>query len=293
MENFMNSELLGQTWDSLAGRQEELIRTFYQRLFEKYPEYQNLFSESFERQMGKMIETMALLARVSHETEVTHPKMIKLGERHTQFKLGAEDLERFKSLFVEVLSEYCAGNWTVDCQQAWQEVFDKRVIPHMTEGLKTTDEPSEVDMKPINNRTSIRNQLIGTVKSISRRIYHGDVVLELRGGETISATLTLQSINKMQLNEGSQVHILIRAPHLILARADSGLKFSASNRLCGQVIHIEQARLSAEITLQLKSEQRLKAIVSQEAVKDLGITEGDTVCAIFKGSNVVLAIEEN
>ncbi len=288
----MNSELLGQTWDSLAGKQEELIRTFYQRLFEKYPEYNHLFSESFERQMGKMIETMALLARISHETEVTHPKMVKLGERHTQFKLEPEDLQRFKTLFVEVLSEYCAESWTTDCQQAWQEVFDKRVIPYMTEGFKTSETPSQIDMKPISNRTSIRNQLIGTVKSINRRIYHGDVVLELKGGETVSATLTLHSINKMQLTEGNQAHILIRAPHLILARADSGLKFSAGNRLCGQVIHIEQARLSAEITLQLKGEQRLKAIVSQEAISDLGIKEGESICAIFKGSNVVLAVEE-
>ncbi|OQW86188.1 MAG: hypothetical protein BWK78_10310 [Thiotrichaceae bacterium IS1] len=82
----MNSELLGQTWDQLAGKHHEVIQSFYDRLFQYYPHYQVLFSESLDRQREKMLDTIAFLARISDETEVTHPKMVKLGERHHQFK---------------------------------------------------------------------------------------------------------------------------------------------------------------------------------------------------------------
>jgi molybdate transport system regulatory protein len=289
----MNAELIGQTWDKLAGRHEEVIRTFYSRLFEQYPDYKPLFSESFERQMGKMLETMAFLARVSDETEITHPKMVKLGERHSQFRLSAEDLQRFKVVFVGVLAQYCGSDWNDECQQAWYEVFEQRVIPYMTEGFKpTTPSKPDQEMKSITTRTSIRNKLIGTIKSIKPRMYHGEVILTLKGGDEIHAVLTLDSIKRLDLNEGSKAHVLIRAPHLILVKPNCGLKFSAGNYLCGKVSHILDTRLNAEITLELKGGEHLRAVVPHDAIADLGIKEGEQFCGVFKASNVVLATEE-
>ena len=132
----MNAELIGQSWDKLTGKHEELVSTFYDRFFGEYPDYKSLFPGSMDRQMKKMLETMALLARVTEETEITHPHLERVGGKHTQYQLGKQDLDNFKSVFLQVLGEYCAADWTTECQQSWTEAFDKHVIPYMMRGLR-------------------------------------------------------------------------------------------------------------------------------------------------------------
>ncbi len=287
----MNTELIGQTWDKLADRQKELGRTFFTQLFEQFPQYKPLFSETLDRQLDKIIETMAMVARIANDTEVLHPKMIKLGMKHSQFKLNKEDLQNFKQVFLDVLTSFCLETWTEERRQAWEEVFDQRIIPYMVEGLKQP-EPKAQTFTDIKKRTSVRNQLLGTVLHIKPRMYHAEVMLKLMGGQELMAILTLDSINRLGLTEGSQAHVLIRAPHLILVRENCQLKFSATNYLCGKVVEIQQARLNTEVTLELQGGDLLKAMVFTESVEDLGIKFGERFCGILKASNVVLAVEE-
>jgi molybdopterin-binding protein len=288
----MDTELIGQSWDRLAGKHEELVRAFYDRFLSKFPEYRPLFSESMERQMGKMVESMAFLARVADETEVMHPHMVKIGDKHRLFHLSKEDLEKFKEVFVEIIGEYCGNDWNSHYKKAWDDVFDKRVIPYMMQGLKSDAQPCSQITGTSKTKTSARNQLLGTVIRIQPKTTHqGEVTLRLRGGQEVIAIISLDSINNLDLTETSQVHILIRAPNLILVRTDSKLKFSSVNRLCGKVISINESRLSAEIILGLRGNDTLKALVSARALVDLDIKEGDELCGIFKATNVVLAVE--
>ncbi|OQW86191.1 MAG: hypothetical protein BWK78_10315 [Thiotrichaceae bacterium IS1] len=141
----------------------------------------------------------------------------------------------------------------------------------------------------MSDRISIRNQLFGTVIRIKPRIYEGEVILSLKGGDEIHAVPTLSSINRLGLTEGSQVYILIRAPHLILV---NGLRFSAGNYLTGKVVNIIHARLTAEITLELKGGDWLRVLVPQAAINELGIKEGETFGCVFKAGDVILAVEE-
>lgn len=134
----MNTELIGQSWDKLAGKHEQVVGTFYNRFFEKYPSYKELFPNSMDRQMKKMIETMALIARVADETEIAHPHLVKLGGKHTGYQLREEDLEKFKMVFLEVIGEYCGNDWTGECRAAWIEAFDQHVIPYMMQGFSKT-----------------------------------------------------------------------------------------------------------------------------------------------------------
>ena len=100
----MNTELLGQMWDKLASKQAEFVPLFYKRFFEQYPDYELLFSESREREMGKMLEMVTRMARVAGESEVSHPQLVKLGEKHSHFKVTRGDLENFKMVYLQVLN---------------------------------------------------------------------------------------------------------------------------------------------------------------------------------------------
>lgn len=288
----MNTELIGQAWDKLANRQTEFVQLFYKRFFEQYPDYELLFSESREREMGKMVENVARVARVAGDSEMLHPQLVKLGEKHSHFQVTKGDLENFKTVYLQVLKELCGSDWTEECGETWIEVFEQSIIPFMTEGLKLVVKPRNQELRDLNKRTSVRNQLLGTVRSIKPRSYHGEVMLALKGGEQVLAILTLESIKKLGLTEGSQAHILIRAPHLIFVTTSSKLKFSATNCLCGTVIGLNSARLNSEIILELKGGDILKGVLPQEAIDDLGIKIGEPLCGVFKATNVILAVEE-
>jgi molybdopterin-binding protein len=287
----MNTELIGQAWDKLSQQEDQFVHLFYERLFRQYPDYKPLFSESREREMIKMVEAVAMVARVSGDSEVTHPRLTKLGQLHSHYQLKAEDLQNFKQVYLQVLKEACGKDWIEECGIAWSEAFEERIIPFMSEGLGSAT-PRAQTMKDLNRRTSIRNQLLGTVVSIKPRMYHGEVTLQLRGGEQLLAVLTLESIKKLGLVEGSEAHILIRASHLIVVKAGAKLKFSAANCLCGTIVAFNPSRLSCEITLQLKGGDTLRTVVPKEAIDDLGLQIGEAVCGVFKATNVILATEE-
>ena len=133
----MNSALIGQSWDKLAGKHNEVVSSFYSRFFDKYPNYKTFFPEPTDRHMKKMVETMALIARVTEETEIIDPHLLRVGNKHRDYHLKKGDFERFKAVFLQVVGEYCGNDWTNECQQAWTEAFDQHVIPYMIRGMKT------------------------------------------------------------------------------------------------------------------------------------------------------------
>jgi molybdate transport system regulatory protein len=66
-------------------------------------------------------------------------------------------------------------------------------------------------------RTSARNQLMGKVVSRTDGAISSEVVLQLVGGKTLTATLTLESAQALDLKVGESAIALIKAPHVILA----------------------------------------------------------------------------
>lgn len=64
------------------------------------------------------------------------------------------------------------------------------------------------------------------------------------------------------------------------------LQLSARNQIQAKVISITSYNVNAKIVLALKSGQKLTSIVTQEAVENLHIEEGQTVTALFKSSVV-------
>jgi len=289
----MNLELIGRTWDLLTDKHKQLIRAFYQRFFENFPEYRPLFS-NMEQQMGRMVESMALLARVADEPEVIHPHLQKLRESHRQYYLSQEDLENFKSIFVEVISEFCGQYWNQAYQEAWDEFFEQIIIPEMVPSAESTQPQLAIaQQRPHQpSHTSINNQLTGTVIRIKPRVYHGEVTLALADGTRIFAILTLENINRLKLIESHQVYILIHDTQLILTPVKTRLKFSATNRLCGEVVAIEQAQFTAEVILKLATGEYLKALVPNDALSDLAIEVEESLGMVFKATHVVLAVEE-
>lgn len=68
-----------------------------------------------------------------------------------------------------------------------------------------------------NLRTSARNQLAGVIASREDGAVNSDIRLDLGGGKTLAASITLESAQVLELAVGDRVTALIKAPHVILA----------------------------------------------------------------------------
>ena len=131
----MNTELIGQTWDSLGSAHLDLVRSFYARFFERFPRYRPLFPADMSHQMRKMVDTMAMVSRLADSMDVVELRMVQVGERHGGFGLGREDLDNFRDVFLEVLEDNCQGRWNGECRLAWKDAFDQVLLPLVIRGL--------------------------------------------------------------------------------------------------------------------------------------------------------------
>jgi molybdopterin-binding protein len=66
------------------------------------------------------------------------------------------------------------------------------------------------------------------------------------------------------------------------------VRISARNKIAGTITSISQGAAIANVVLDVGG-QRLVASITTEAVKDLGLTEGDPVIAVIKASDVMIA----
>jgi len=68
------------------------------------------------------------------------------------------------------------------------------------------------------------------------------------------------------------------------------MRLSARNQLRGKVTAIKEGAVEAQVTLDV-SGQKLTAVVTMDAVADLGLAEGKEAVAVIKADNVMLAVD--
>lgn len=68
------------------------------------------------------------------------------------------------------------------------------------------------------------------------------------------------------------------------------MRLSARNKLAGTVSEIKRGEAIANVTMDV-SGQRLVASITVEAVDELGLSEGSSVTAIIKASDVIVAAD--
>ena len=130
----MNTELIAQTWGSIEDPM-AFVKDFYARFFERFPGYRALFPQQLDPgHLEKMVQTMALVARMSEDRGLIAPHVHKLGAAHKPYALEPKDLANFKGVFVEMLSLRLGADWSPTAAKAWDQAFDEVIIPLMREG---------------------------------------------------------------------------------------------------------------------------------------------------------------
>lgn len=67
------------------------------------------------------------------------------------------------------------------------------------------------------------------------------------------------------------------------------MKLSARNQLAGSVVAIKEGGVEAQVSVDIGG-QTLTAVVTVDAVRDLGLGVGSPVTAVIKADHVMLAV---
>lgn len=135
-------------------------------------------------------------------------------------------------------------------------------------------------------KTSARNQLKGVIKEIIGGKVNDEVVIDIESG-LLKAVISKDAVNDMDLAVGQDVYALIKASFVIVAKDKPG-KISTRNVLETTVSDIVYGAVNSELKLSMNGAM-ITSIITEEAVKDLEISIGDTVYALIKANSIILA----
>lgn len=140
-------------------------------------------------------------------------------------------------------------------------------------------------------RTSARNQWAGTVAAVQTGAVNAVVELALSGGvDRIRATLTMRSVDDLDLRVGARAVALVKAPSVFLVRPDAGVRLSVGNRLAGRVTALQVGAVATEVQLALAGGQTVVAMLSRDSADRLELAVGTVVDAAFQESSVILGV---
>jgi molybdate transport system regulatory protein len=169
----------------------------------------------------------------------------------------------------------------------WLEQEHRQFLQQLNQSL--ADDPDmQMLLKRLVIKTSATNQLFGTITAIQMGAVNGEVLVELKGGEQIVASLALTELQQLELSIGGDVVMLINDPEVIVITDMGDAPLSARNCLCGTVIRVQYDGVDSEIVINLPSGDSLVATISQVSALALGLSPGISAYAAFKSNAVIL-----
>ncbi len=140
-------------------------------------------------------------------------------------------------------------------------------------------------------KASARNQFNGIVNKVVMGSVNAEVFVSLKGGETLVASITNESIDTLGIKEGIEVLALVKAPQIIIVSNFGDFKVSARNQLNATITHVKPGTVNAEVVMELRGGNLITATVTNDSVETLGLVKGAVVTAIFKAGAVILAVK--
>lgn len=137
---------------------------------------------------------------------------------------------------------------------------------------------------------SARNVFKGKVTALVDGAVNAEVELTMPGGDKIVAIVTEGSVKSLGLAVGKEAVAYVKAPWVMLLAGAADVKFSARNQLAGKVGKLQKGAVNTEVAVTLPGGTTVFAVVTNEAVLELGLKEGSDAAALIKASHVILGV---
>jgi hemoglobin-like flavoprotein len=157
-ENNLNVDLLLSTFLKIEPQSEEFATTFYQTLFEKYPNVQPLFSATdMEQQKIKLVQSLELVIANVHDAGALDNILQALGARHVEYGAVLNDYPAIGDALLQALEKHLGKDWNADVRQTWNAAY-QMIAQMMTEGAKTINKNIGQDNINVETKHNMKNK---------------------------------------------------------------------------------------------------------------------------------------
>jgi len=173
-------------------------------------------------------------------------------------------------------------------EQEYQESLN-RLAQRMGEDGTGDIRQFQAMLRRMSMKTSARNQFVGTVSSLREGEVSFEVGIRLDETTEIIAIITRESAETLELTIGSEVYAFVKASSVILL-TEPNARTTARNHLWGEISRVHEGPVNSEVIIALPGGRNVTAIVTHDSVDSLALNVGTPACAVFKASNVILAV---
>lgn len=139
-------------------------------------------------------------------------------------------------------------------------------------------------------KISARNVFEGRITALLDGQVNAEVEVTTPGGDRIVAIVTEGSVQALGLAVGQPAIAYVKAPWVMLLAGEGGVRFSARNQLAGMVDSLHKGAVNSDVAIRLAGGSLVHAVITNEAVLELGLKPGVAACALIKASHVVLGV---
>jgi methyl-accepting chemotaxis protein len=138
----LDLDALETSFDLVVPRGEELVDTFYARLFAAEPAVRPLFARTdMGRQKSMLLGALVLLRKSLRDLGAIVPKLRDLGRRHVAYGARAEHYPVVGSALIASMAEIAGDAWRPEYELAWLDAVAV-VADVMLEGAEAASAPS-------------------------------------------------------------------------------------------------------------------------------------------------------
>lgn len=98
------------------------------------------------------------------------------------------------------------------------------------------------------------------------------------------------ALKALGLSVGKTVTAFVKAPSVMVVTGDDSVCYSARNHLKGLVSELKTGAVNSEVVVKLAGGSEVKAIITNDAVTDLGLVVGSAASVLFKAGSVILGV---
>ena len=139
-------------------------------------------------------------------------------------------------------------------------------------------------------KISARNAFEGSITALVDGKVNAEIEVTTPGGDRIVAIVTEGSVAALGLAVGKPAVAYVKAPWVMVLAGDGSVKFSARNQLAGVVDSVQKGAVNSDVAIRLAGGALVHAVITNEAVLELGLKAGVPACALIKASHVVLGV---
>jgi nitric oxide dioxygenase len=133
----MDLDALETSFDLVAPRGDELMETFYTKLFATAPAVRPLFAAAdMQRQKQMLLAALVLLRKSLRDLDAIVPKLRELGARHVRYGAEPAHYPVVGAVLIASMAEIAGDDWRPEYEEAWASAYSV-VSGAMLDGAET------------------------------------------------------------------------------------------------------------------------------------------------------------